>query len=152
VTDDRTAFVEHAAGVFIAQGFPAMPARVLLALTASDDGALTSAELQHQLGVSAAAVSGAVRYLQTLAFVSRGTESRGRRHVYRLVAGVPWYTGSLNRAHAMRQIADVLGGSRTAIPADSPAHARIAEMIGFFEFLEKRMPELLAEWDALRTK
>jgi len=150
VSDARTAFVEHAAGVFIAQGFPAMPARVLLALTASDDGALTSEELQQQLGVSAAAVSGAVRYLQTLAFVSRGTERRGRRHLYRLSAAVPWYTGSLSRAAAMRQIADILGDGRTAIPADSPAHARIEEMIGFFEFLEKRMPELLQEWNDRR--
>jgi DNA-binding transcriptional regulator GbsR (MarR family) len=146
MSDARTDFVEHAAGVFIAQGFPAMPARVLLALTASDDGALTSEELQQQLGVSAAAVSGAVKYLQTLAFVSRGTESRGRRHLYRLSASVPWYTGSLSRAAAMRQIADILGEGRTAIPVESPAHARIEEMIGFFQFLERRMPELLQEW------
>ena len=148
--DRRAAFVEHAASVFIAQGFPPMPARVLLALTASDDGRLTSDELQDQLGVSAAAVSGAVRYLQTLGFVLRATEPRGRRHVYRLVSGVPWYTGSLSRGAGMRQIADILGESRVAIPAESPARARIEEMIAFFQFLERRMPELLEEWDRLR--
>jgi DNA-binding transcriptional regulator GbsR (MarR family) len=150
--DARAAFVEHAAEVFIAQGFPAMPARVLLALTASDEGRLTSDELRAQLGVSAAAVSGATRYLQTVGFVQRGTEPRGRRHVYRLVSSVPWYTGSLSRANAMRQIADILGEGRVAIPAASPAHARIEEMIEFFEFLERRMPELLAEWDELRRE
>jgi DNA-binding transcriptional regulator GbsR (MarR family) len=148
--DRRGAFVEHAAGVFIAQGFPPMPARVLIALTASDEGRLTSEELQKQLDVSAAAVSGAVRYLQTLGFVLRATEPGGRRHVYRLVSNVPWYTGSLSRAAGMRQIAEILGESREAIPAESPAHARIEEMIAFFHFLERRMPELLEEWQQLR--
>ena len=148
--DRRAAFVEHAAGVFIAQGFPPMPARVLIALTASDEGRLTSDELQEELGVSAAAVSGAVRYLQTLGFVLRATEPGGRRHVYRLVSTVPWYTGSLSRAAGMRQIADILGEGRVAIPAESPAHARIEEMIAFFHFLERRMPELLDEWEQLR--
>jgi hypothetical protein len=91
-----------------------------------------------------------VKYLQTLAFVSRGTEASGRRHLYRLSASIPWYTGSLSRAAAMRQIADILGEGRTAIPPGSPAHDRIEEMIGFFQFLEKRMPELLQEWNELR--
>lgn len=100
--------------------------------------------------MSAAAVSGAVRYLQTLGFVLRATEPGGRRHVYRLVTAVPWYSGGLSRAAGMRQIAEILGEGRVAIPADPPAHARIEEMIGFFLFLERRMPELLAEWDQLR--
>ena len=151
MTDDRrAAFVEHVAGVFIAQGVPPMPARVLIALTASDEGRLTSEELQEQLDVSAAAVSGAVRFLQTVGFVLRATEPRGRRHVYRLDPAVPWYTGSLNRAAGMRQIADILGEGRAALPEESPARARIEEMIGFFLFLERRMPELLAEWEQLR--
>lgn len=148
--DPRAAFVEHAAGVFVAQGFPPMPARVLLALTASDDGRLTSGQLQGQLGVSAAAVSGAVRYLQTVGFVERAIYPGGRRHVYRLVSSMPWYAASLSRAGAMRRIADVLREGRTAIPTDSPAHDRVEEMIGFFEFLEERMPALLVEWEARR--
>jgi DNA-binding transcriptional regulator GbsR (MarR family) len=150
VTDARIRFVEHAAGELAAQGFPPMPARVLMALTASDEGALTSGELQEQLGVSAAAVSGAVRYLQTVGFLRRGTEAGGRRHVYRLPDGSPWYTATLVRGGQMRRIVEVLAEGRESLPPGSPAWVRVSEMSDFFVFLERRMPELLEEWVALR--
>ena len=55
-----------------------MPARVFAALLASDDGALTSAELGEQLQVSPAAVSGAVRYLAQVSTWSPASGSRAR--------------------------------------------------------------------------
>lgn len=148
----RTVFVEHAAGELIAQGFPAMPARILMALTASDDGRLTSDDLQDQLDVSAAAISQAVRYLQTVGFVHRTTSPGSRRHVYRIPAQSAWYTATLARAGGMQRIVSVLREGVDAIPAGSPARARLDEMIGFFEFLERRMPELLDEWEVLRKE
>lgn len=40
-----------------------MPARVLMAITATDDGKATAEELASRLQASPAAISGAVKYL-----------------------------------------------------------------------------------------
>ena len=47
--------------IFTDWGFPRMPSRVLITLMAADEEALTAAELAGRLGVSPAAISGAVR-------------------------------------------------------------------------------------------
>jgi DNA-directed RNA polymerase specialized sigma24 family protein len=54
---------EQAAALLTAAGMARMPARVMMALVGSPDEGYTAAELGERLGVSAAAVSGAVRYL-----------------------------------------------------------------------------------------
>jgi DNA-binding transcriptional regulator GbsR (MarR family) len=146
----RSEFVEHAAAVFMAQGFPPMPARVLIALTASDEGRLTSEELQSELGVSAAAVSHAVTYLETVGMLFRATEPGGRRQVYRLGSTSSWYTASLDRREQMLGIAAVFRQGRNSLPEGSPARERIEEIAEFFEFLARRMPELLQEWNDSR--
>ena len=43
--DPFAAFIERAASELAAQGFPRMPARVLMALTATQDGKATAEEL-----------------------------------------------------------------------------------------------------------
>jgi uncharacterized protein with PIN domain len=146
----RAEFVEHAAAVFVAQGFPPMPARVLMALTASDEGRLTSQELQAQLAVSAAAVSHAVGYLETVGMLQRATEPGGRRQVYRLSGSTSWYTASLDRRDQMLGIAAVFRDGRAELPDGSAAQDRVVEIAEFFEFLARRMPELLQEWDRSR--
>jgi len=123
------------------QGFPRIPAFVIIALTVSETGRMTSAELREELGVSPAAISGAVRYLSALRFVRVVTEPGGRQHVYEL-GETPWYSASLDSAALYHRIGEVVRW-----PA---AHARVGELAAFFDFLEQRMPALLAEWDALR--
>jgi predicted transcriptional regulator len=138
-------FVERTAGDLAAQGFPRMPAYVLMTLTATDAGRLTAAELGERIGVSAAAISGAVRYLIQLGFVRSSTQPGTRKHVYALSEG-PWYTYSLSHPD-MYLRAEVLlrGGAKQMVPG-SPARERIEEMAEFYSFLAERMPLLLAEW------
>jgi biotin operon repressor len=87
------AAVELAAAGFSAAGFPKMPARALMALVSSEEGRLTAAELSEKLGVSAAAVSGAVRYLQTAGFIQRVSQPGSRRDIYALHDD-EWYIAS----------------------------------------------------------
>src|ERR1700712_2445479 len=82
--------VERAASILAAAGFPKMPARVLMALTVTETGGLTAVELSEQLGVSAAAISGAVRYLQTVGIARRVSQSGSRRDRYELPEDA-WY-------------------------------------------------------------
>ena len=139
--------VETVTDAFAAQGFPRTPAAVLMALMASDDGALEAGELAARLGVSAAAVSGAVRYLVQLRFVRVGVVRGTRRHRYSLIDPA-WYTSSLRETDRYAQLAALV---ESGLPGDrSPSVDRFAEMAAFFRFLEQRMPTLLEEWRASR--
>lgn len=139
-------YAERAASLLAGAGFPRMPARVLMALMVADGG-LTALQLAERLGASAAAISGAVRYLQTVAMVTRVPQQGSRRDLYELPHNA-WYSASMseNRLYdAMLALSlpaiDAAGG------ADSAAGGRIQEMTDFFRFVQRRLPELLAEWD-----
>ena len=126
-----------------AQGFPRMPARVIMALTVSDEGTLTSAELAAQLDASPAAISGAVRYLQTLGFVRATTVAGTRKHVYSLPP-IPWYASTLTQDR-YGHIVEVLDAASTELP-EGGARDRLREMSEFFRFLQAEMPRLWARW------
>jgi DNA-binding transcriptional regulator GbsR (MarR family) len=153
-SDNRAArpdHVEQMAGTLTASGFPRMPARVLMALMASDQGAMTGQELRDALGISASAVSGAVHYLQTLHLVRRVALPGTRRERYELPDD-PWYvaTADVGSVYAalIRQSEAWL---RDFDDPDSPAARRVAEMTEFFRMMRERMPQLLAEWKARST-
>ncbi len=148
-SDPFAQFVENAAGELVAQGFPRMPANVIMALTASEDGRLTAADLAESLGVSPAAVSGAVRYLSTIGMVRSATIPGTRRHVYALPER-PWYTASLTRRDIYGHIVAQLRRDIVRLPSGA-AKTRIEEMADFFEFIDRRMPQLLEEWNELRS-
>jgi DNA-binding transcriptional regulator GbsR (MarR family) len=143
-------FVERIASELAAEGFPRMPAYVLMTLTALDSGRATAAELAERLGVSAAAISGAVKYLTVLGFVRSSTVPGSRQHVYTLPE-VPWYTYSLSRPEMYLRTESLLRSSATRMPK-GPARERIEEMTEFFAFLSERLPELLVEWRARREE
>jgi DNA-binding transcriptional regulator GbsR (MarR family) len=127
-----------------------MPARVFAALMVTDSGRLTAADLADLLQVSAAAVSGAVRYLMQVNLVSR-QHVRGSRSDYYLVHEDVWYEAAISKDRVLarwiesaREGVDVLG-------ADTPAGARMARTVAFYEFLHKEMPALLDRWRDYRA-
>src|SRR6266545_1384048 len=63
--------VERLAMMLTEWGFPRMPARVLGSMMTADEDSLTAADLAERLGVSAAAISGAVRYLTHIGMISK---------------------------------------------------------------------------------
>lgn len=139
------AFAARAATELAAQGFPVMPARVVMALTASEEGQMTAEQLTAQLSASPAAISGAVRYLGTLGFLRTTTLPGSRRHLYSLPP-TPWYTSTLSRPGIYRDITAILVGGMAELPEGSAARARVEEMVDFFRFVEQKMPLLLEEW------
>lgn len=139
---------ERTAAVLSANGFPAMQARVLMALVVSEDGRLTAGELAEQLEASPAAISGATRYLRDIGFVHLGTVPGTRKHRYELSEHA-WYTSSLTRSSLYRSIALVLeNGVRELGPGGG--RDRLQEMADFFLFLDRRLPDLLKEWEQER--
>ncbi|KOT42009.1 MarR family transcriptional regulator [Streptomyces caelestis] len=144
-------FVEHFAAQLVEAGLPRMPARVFVALLASDAGVLTSAELGEQLRISPAAVSGAVRYLSQVRMVSREREPGSRRERYR-VHGDQWYEALTNRETVLKRWEDALRDGVVSLGADTPAGRRLAETLAFFEFVEKEVEAMMERWRAHREE
>jgi len=131
-----------------ANGFPRMPASVMMAIMVSEPGILTAEQLAEQLSASPAAISGAVRYLSTVGMVYRHRLPGTRRYGYELPAHA-WYSASLEKTDLYELIIRL---AETAVPTLGPRGAeRVQEMADFFGFLQKRMPQLLAEWTQLRA-
>jgi DNA-binding transcriptional regulator GbsR (MarR family) len=142
--------VEQSAAILTAAGFPRIPARAMMTLLVSETGGYTAAELSEILGVSAAAVSGAVRYLQTIGMVHRVSQPGSRRDRYALPDHA-WYT-ILARGNPIYNSLATLSESAVEAIGDpeSDASKRTAEMAAFYRFLGERMSGLLEEWESLR--
>ncbi len=144
-------FVEHFAAHLVEAGLPRMPARVFVALLASDTGVLTSAELGETLKISPAAVSGAVRYLAQQHMVSREREPGSRRERYR-VHGDQWYEALANRDAVIRRWEDALREGVTSLGEATPAGRRLAETLAFLEFVEKELEAMMERWRTHREE
>jgi predicted transcriptional regulator len=141
----RSGFIERFASVLSESGFPRMPARVFAALLATDAGRLTAAALVELLHVSPAAVSGAVRYLVQVNLASREVEPGLRREHYRVHSEI-WYEAMASKDQVLERCERSLREGLDVVGRDTPAGARIAETLEFYEFLQKEMPGLLEKW------
>jgi len=140
-------FIERFTTQLCQAGFPRTPARIFVALLTSDASRLSAAELGDLLQISAASVSGGVRYLLQVGLVTAEGEPGSRRLHYRMSTAI-WQDVVRLRdrqftawAEELRQGVEVLG--RT-----SPAGARLAETVRYFEFISREMAGLLARWQS----
>ena len=142
-------FIERFALDLTDSGMARMPARVFAALLVDDDGRLTAAELAELLGVSPAAISGAVRYLSQIGMVSRGREPGERRDHYQVSADT-WYEVVGRRDQLLARWEQDLDEGIKAVGPDTPAGDRLEETRRFFEFLRHEGPRVMARWRELR--
>jgi DNA-binding transcriptional regulator GbsR (MarR family) len=142
-------FIERFALNLTEAGMARMPARVLAALLAAEDGRRTAAELAGELGVSPAAVSGAVRYLTQLRLATREREPGERVDHYR-VSSATWYEAITRRDELLeRWLVDLADGVKAVGPT-TPAGARLEETRAFFAYLLDEIPRMLDRWRAQR--
>lgn len=152
-TEDHRAIeaAESAAAMIASVGFPRMPGRVLMALIAAPAEGYTAAGLGERLGVSAAAVSNAVRYLQTLQVVRRISRPDQRRDHYVIVPDT-WYGLLSSNGPIYDRLAQHIEAIGEANHDDSAAVARAVEMAAFFRFMSSRMSQLVTEWETFRAE
>lgn len=137
---------EQSAAMLAAVGMPRMPARVMMALAGAPDEGYTAAELADRLGVSAAAVSGAVRYLVSLRLIHRRSRPGDRRDRYDLTEDA--WTGMIAaNAPLYADLAGYLDRIADENPAPASA-ARAHDIADFLRYLAVRMPQLADEWRA----
>ncbi|MGC4745248.1 GbsR/MarR family transcriptional regulator [Micromonospora sp. DT201] len=142
-------FVERMALAFAEVGSPRMAARVLFTVMSSDDP-VTAAEIGERLGVSAAAVSGAVRYLTQFNMLIREPVPRSRRDRYRMPDN-PWYEATITKTGIYKTFIDVAEAGVTALGAETQAGERVAEMRDFFLFVQEEIDSLGERWRARRA-
>ncbi|HWS81937.1 MAG TPA: MarR family transcriptional regulator [Rubrobacter sp.] len=143
-------FIERFALTLSEAGIPRMPARVFVALLASDDGRCTAGELAETLKVSPAAVSRAVGYLQQVGMVAREREPGERRDHYR-VYDAAWYEAVVRWDEMLARWQEDLREGIEAVGADTPAGKRLEETRRFYEFLHDEMPMLMERWREVRS-
>ncbi|MEV0806437.1 helix-turn-helix domain-containing protein [Micromonospora sp. NPDC050200] len=143
-------FVERMAMAFADVGFPRMAARVLFAVMSADDP-LTAAEIGERLGVSAAAVSGAVRYLTQFGMLVREPVPRSRRDRYR-VPDNPWYEATITKTGLYKNFIDIADAGVDALQGPAtPGGERVREMRDFFVFVQEEIDSLGERWRARRA-
>lgn len=143
-------YVERLALVLTQLGIQRMAARVFAALVVTDDSRLTAGEIAEKLQVSAAAVSGAVRYLEQVGMIEREREPGARRDHYR-VSDDMWFASLRKRDRLMEMWRDTAEEGIEAVGADTPAGKRLAEMRDFLAFIIKQLPTLLERWEQERA-
>lgn len=147
---DTREFSDELAALLDAAGFPRMPARTLMALLTSPTGELTADQISDVLDVSPAAVSGAIRYLQSVQVLRVGSLPGTRRRKYALAPN--WYVATLTRLSLYGELSGLAQHRPPSIGSDTPAGRRVQEMADFYGFLNRKFPELLSEWEQLRTQ
>lgn len=143
-------FVERMAMAFADVGFPRMAGRVLFTVMSADEP-LTAAEIGERLGVSAAAVSGAVRYLTQFGMLVREPVKGSRRDRYRLPDN-PWYEATITKTSLYKNFIDIANGGVDALMGRTTAAGeRVAEMRDFFLFVQEEIDALGERWRARRA-
>lgn len=145
-----TEAAEQAAAMLAAAGMPRMPARVMMALVGSPDEGYTAADLADRLGVSAAAVSGAVRYLVSMRLIQRLPRPGDRRDRYDLVDDAWADMITVNAPLYANLAAQMDAIARENV--DAPLSVdRARDTADFLRYLAERMPRLATEWRAERA-
>jgi DNA-binding transcriptional regulator GbsR (MarR family) len=145
-------FVEHLAMTFANLGFNRMAARVLGVLMAAEEDGLTAGEIGERLGVSPAAVSGAVRYLITTGLVQKSPVPNSRSDIYRLPQD-EWYVAGAVKSGMYSSIADIVQEGVQAVgDDDSAAAVRLRDMRDFFLFIQEEMLGVLDKWQESRSR
>lgn len=149
--DDRSrAYVERFALVLTQMGMQRMAARALALFLCSDAATLTPTDIARDLGVSPAAVSGALGTLDRSGLIARAPVPGSRRDHYRL-AGDTWTEAGVVKRDRLDALAALAADGLDVVAGDGPAAGRLREMRDFYAFLAEEIPALLDRWRAARA-
>jgi hypothetical protein len=142
------AFIERFAGILYGAGMPRMPARVFAALLAADTSQLSAAELAAVLGVSPAAVSGAVRYLGQVGLAAAAGEPGSRRLSYSVPDDV-WAQLVETRNTLLARLNATLLDGAALLGVGTPAGERLTRSARYFEFVLDELALVHDRWREL---
>ncbi|WP_405058435.1 MarR family transcriptional regulator [Kribbella sp. NBC_01505] len=143
--EEISQYVERFAGVMANSGVPTMSARVMGRMLVSPDGTMTAAELADTLKISQPAVSGAVRQLIQMSFISRERMPGSRKDHYRIREDV--FAAILERRNqALTEWAASSSYGANLFGADTTVGRRLAEAADFFTFVHADLVQTMKDW------
>lgn len=142
--------VEHLAMVMAESGIPRMAARVFAYVLADDAERYTAGELSSGLGVSPAAVSGAVRYLVQAGLLAKQRVPGDRRDHYRVFDDDVFGGMLAQRNPILGRWADAFRAAVDTLGPERPGAHRLADGALFFEFMQADQEAFLERWRAYR--
>ncbi|MDN5892557.1 MAG: MarR family transcriptional regulator [Nocardioides sp.] len=145
----REQFVDDISAYFSAVGFPRMAARVFAHLLGTDQETLTARDLADQIGVSPAAISGAVRYLGQVALIRRTRSPGERKDRFGLGTNV-WESAMTAEQAAFPPLITMCEQALSDVDFAAGPRARIEEARDFMRFMQAEMPLLMEKWRAQR--
>ena len=140
-------FVERFAGVLANSGVPSMSARVMGRMLVSPTGTMTASELAESLQISQPAVSGAVRQLLQVSFITRERLPGSRKDQYRIRDDV--FMAILERRN--QALTEWASSSRTGADLfgpDTVVGRRLSEAAEFFTFVHNDLEQTMKDWRA----
>ena len=144
---DLARAVERLGQTLETMGLPRMPARVFAFILADDQSVYTAAELAQGLDVSAAAISGAMRYLSdTTHLVVRERNPAGRGDLFRVRDGDIWGTIQAARLPVLDVIIESVQEAVDLLPEGSPGRERVEETRDYFRFVQEDALGLDRRW------
>jgi DNA-binding transcriptional regulator GbsR (MarR family) len=149
VTDLARA-VEQLGRTMETMGLARMPARVFAFILADDGSAHTAAELARGLGVSPAAISGAVRYLTGTHLVVRERNPTGRGDLFRVRDGDVWGTIHAAQLPRMDHVVESVAGAAELLSPGSAGRARLDETVQYLTFVREDARAHDTRWRAWR--
>ena len=140
-------------GIIMAEsGIPRMPARVFAYILAEDAEMYTAGELAEGLGVSPAAISGAVRYLVQTGLVSKERMPGKRADHYRIDDDDVWGGMLGQRGPVLQRWAVAFEDAAADLGHERPGARRLDEGRLFFEFMIEDQRDMVERWHAYRAR
>ncbi|GAB3219034.1 MarR family transcriptional regulator [Glycomyces halotolerans] len=144
-------YVERFADILTDSGMQRMSARVFAYVLVDDADTYTAAEIAEGIGISLAAVSGAVRDLTTAGLLLKGRRASTRADIYRLNDEDIWGSVMLDRGPILNRYLEVaLEGVRT-LP-EGAGRDRIRQTADFMEFVKVEMAAMRERWTEHRAR
>jgi DNA-binding transcriptional regulator GbsR (MarR family) len=144
-------YVEQFTELLASSGLQRMSARVFAYILIDDDDTYTAAEIAEGLGISLAAVSGAVRELTVAGMLIKGRRPSTRADVYRLQDEDIWGAIMLNRNPILERYRRFTLDALERLP-DGPGRDRLVQTAAFMEFMQVEMDKLRTRWDERRRE
>lgn len=145
--EEISQYVERFAGVMANSGVPTMSARVMGRMLVSPNGTMTAAELADTLKISQPAVSGAVRQLIQMSFISRERMPGSRKDHYRIREDV--FAAILERRNqALTEWAASSSYGAGLFGPDTTVGRRLSEAAEFFTFVHNDLEQTMKDWRA----
>jgi DNA-binding transcriptional regulator GbsR (MarR family) len=149
--EQRAAFIERLGAALTSAGLARLPSRIFAAVLVDDDGRMTAAELAEALGVSPAAVSGAVKYLDGVGMVRRERERGSRRDVF-VVDDEAWHDTLLQADNIYSPMIAALERGIEDLGPDDPAQQRLRVSREFMRFILDELHGINSRWTTRRKE